>query len=96
MNFPEFREVHYLIPRVLDLRPTHTTRFDYDHIEDPDEWETYVKYRKIVSHFLTDRTRFPIWPLPYRPPPYVNLFVAQEHYVSLAIYLLRFISIGLW
>jgi hypothetical protein len=41
------------IPRVLDLRPKHNMERDYHHIEDSDKWEIYVKYREIVSQFLT-------------------------------------------
>jgi hypothetical protein len=54
VDFPQFRDIHHLIPQVLDLRPKHTTERDYHQIEDSDKWEIYVKYRKIVSRFLID------------------------------------------
>ena len=51
----------------------------YHQIEDSDKWEIYVKYRRIVSQFLIDRTV--IWSK------------GQEHYVSLAKYLLNSLSL---
>jgi hypothetical protein len=94
VDFPQFRDIHHLIPQVLDSRPKHTTERDYRHqIEDSDKWEIYVKYRKIVSRFLIDQTRSAL-SLVIRV-----IFVGsggQEHYVSLAKYLLSFLSEGLW
>jgi len=80
VDFPQFPEIHHLIPRVLDLRPTHLTRLDYHRMEDSEKWEIYVKYRQIVSHFLTDRARSG------------SLFVDQNSYVDLAKYLALFLT----
>ena len=80
MDFPQFPDIHHLIPRVLDLRPKHTTERSYYQVEDSEKWELYVKYRQIVSHFLTDRT------------PFRTLFVNQSRYVALAKYLALFLT----
>lgn len=80
----------------------------YHQFEDTDQWEIYVKYRKFVSEFLTNRT----WSRrsnlsTYQPPARLNyrsplryyrpvtFIVDQEHYVSLAYYLLSFLPEGL-
>ena len=80
----------------------------YHQFEDTDQWEIYVKYRKFVSEFLTNRTwsrrsnlstyqppaRLNNWsPLRYYRP--ATFIVVQEHYVSLAYYLLSFLPEGL-
>jgi hypothetical protein len=79
VDFPQFPDIHYLIPQVLDLRPKHTTKRHYHHIEGSEKWEIYVKYRQIVSRFLTDRTRSG------------GLFVDKSRYVELAKYLALFL-----
>ena len=56
VDFPQFRDIHHLIPQVLDIIEMHTTRLDYHQIEDSDKWEIYVKYRQIVSRFLIGQT----------------------------------------
>ena len=99
VDFPQFPNIHHLIPQVLDLRPKHTTQRYYRQIEDSHKWEIYVKYREIVSRFLVDHIRraslsthrdpFSI----YWPPP--HYFAGQEHYVGLAKYLLSLLSEGL-
>jgi hypothetical protein len=72
---------------------------DYHEIEDSDKWEIYVKYRKIISQFLTSQPSLTIHqPSNYRSSVLnysVNLFVGQVQYVSLAKYLLSFLSEGL-
>ena len=83
VDFPQFPDIHHLIPQILDLRPKHMTERYYHQIEDSDKWEIYVKYRKIVSQLLIDRRRSSMF------------FVVQEHYVDLAKYLLNFLSEGL-
>ena len=94
MDFPQFRNIHHLIPQVLDLRPKvlyygeesiilATRQYDYHQIEDSDKWEIYVKYRKMVSQLLIDGRQSSM------------VLVVQKHYVSLAEYLLRFLSEGL-
>ena len=82
MDFPQFPDIHYLIPRVLDLTVTHTASFDYHQIKDLGkcQWEIYVKYRQIVSQFLTDGVRSG------------HLFVDQSSYVELVTYLVRFLT----
>ena len=98
VDFPQFRDIHHLIPQVLDIRPTHTTERDYHQIEDSDKWEIYVKYRKFVAGFLIDQNRSQI----PRDPRYSSLIFfrwsrgGQEHYASLAKYLLSFLSEDLW
>ena len=79
MDFPQFPDIHHLIPRILELTLTHRTSLGYHHTEDSGKWQIYVKYRQIVSQFLTDRTRSG------------SLFVSQSHYVDLAIYLALFL-----
>ena len=70
----------HLIPRVLDLGPKwHTTKRDSHQIEDSGKWEIHVKYRHILSRFLTDRARSG------------GLFVDQSNYISLAKYLALFL-----
>ena len=94
VDFPQFRNIHHLIPQVLDLRPkVHysgnesiilgTRQYNYHQIEDSDKWEIYVKYRKMVSQLLIDGRQSSMF------------LVVQEHYVSLAEYLLSFLSEGL-
>ena len=72
MDFPQFPDIHHLIPRLLDLRPGRTDQYDYHHIEDSGKWEIYVKHRQIISQFLTDGARSG------------GLFVDQSCYVDLA------------
>ena len=95
VDFPQFRDIHHLIPRVLDLRPKHKTEHDYHQIEDSDKWEVYVEYRKFVSRFLIDQTRSEI-----PRYSYVKFFrwagESQKHYVRLAKYLLKFLSGHHW
>ena len=50
-----------------------------DH-KDSGKWEIYVKYRQIISQFLTDRTRSG------------TLFVGQSRYVDLAKCLALFLT----
>ena len=106
MDFPQFPNIHRLIPQVLDLRPKHTIEHNYHQIEDSDKWEIYVKYRKIVSQFLVDQhhrsTPIAIYNHSHDHSRfretdfrYVKFFVRQEHYVGLAKYLLSFLSDGL-
>jgi hypothetical protein len=80
VDFPQFHDIHHLIPQVLDLKTTHTMSLDYHQIEDPGKWKIYVKYRQIVSRFLTDWTRSG------------SLFVGQSSYVGLAKYLTLFLT----
>jgi len=80
VDFPQFPDIHHLIPRVLDLRPKHTTERSYYQVEDSEKWEIYVKYRQIISQFLTDQTRSG------------TLFVNQSRYVALAKYLALFLT----
>ena len=96
MDFQQFRDIHHLIPQVLDIRAR-----DYPQIEDSDKWEIYVKYRKIVSRFLTHSETWPrpgIYPRSiYRDSNQspIDLFrwsSGQEQYVSLAEYLINFLS----
>ena len=82
MGFPQFPDIHHLIPRILDLIPKFAILRYYHYIdhEDSGKWEIYVKYRQIVSQFLTDRTRSG------------SLFVGQSRYVDLAKCLALFLT----
>ena len=95
MDFQQFRDIHYLIPQALD--PGFFSReHDYPQIEDSEKWEIYVKYRRIVSRFLIDQNGAQI----SHNPRYDSLFCwsrgCQEHYVSLARYLIRSLAEGRW
>ena len=97
VDFCQFRDIHHLIPQVLDIILMHTTKLPYLQIEDSDKWEIYVKYRQIVSRFLIRQTCYGIPRDTYNP---TFLFSAwsgggQENYVNLAKYLLSFLSEGL-
>ena len=94
VDFPQCRDVHHLIPQVLDIQ---RTKYGYHQIEDSDKWEIYVKYRQIISRFLIGQTCCGI---PRDTHNLSSLFSAwsrrgQEKYVDLAKYLLRFLSEGL-
>jgi len=101
VDFPQFPDIHHLILRVPGLRPNLTMKSKYRQLEDSEyrqhedseKWEIYVKYRHIISQFLTDRTRSLIAANQTRFGPYNNyLFVGETSYVSLAKHLLRFLS----
>ena len=93
MDFQQFRDIHHLIPVVLELPGVRLSPMAHHcpQIEDSDKWEIYVKYRKIVSQFLIDQSAQ--IPDKFRYP---SLFCwsrgPQEHYVSLAKYLLHFLK----
>ena len=81
MGFPQFPDIHHLIPWILDLIPKFVIqRYSYVDHEDSGKWEIYVKYRQIISQFLTDRTRSG------------TLFVGQSRYVDLAKCLALFLT----
>ena len=80
MDFPQFPDIHHLIPQILELKLTSEASLGYYHIEDSGKWQIYVKYRQIVSRFLTDQTRSG------------SLFVSQSRYVDLAKYLALFLT----
>ena len=89
VDFPQFRDIHHLIPQVLGM----TAKLDFRQIEDSDKWEIYVKYRQIVSRFLIGPR---CW-IPPREDRHNFFFSAwsrggQENYVNLAKYLLRYMS----
>ena len=66
IDFPGFRDVHDSIFETFGNRPNRYHSFD------PQQWETYVKYRQFLSEFLTDRSRSGA------------LFVEPAHYINLA------------
>ena len=100
VDFPQFRDIHHLIPLVLDLN----LGFDIHQSGDiiigiiSDKWEIYVEYRKIVSRFLIDQARSEI----PRDPRFSSAnFIrwtkgGQKPYVSLAKHLLTFLSECHW
>ena len=82
MDFEQFRDIHYLIPEALEPNlPS-----DYPQIEDPDKWELYVKYRKILSQFLIDQND------DHNSSLHFWSIGRQERYFSLAMYLLNFLK----
>ena len=113
VDFPQFRDIHHLIPHFLDRTPKYPLEREYYQIEDSDKWEIYVEYRKIVSRFLIDHIYSESWSLTYWPSIYLpsiyrdsptyypvsffyRIYWSQKFYVSLANYLLSFLSEGLW
>ena len=98
VDFPQFRDIHHLIPLVLERRPNYLSGLnDYqqdDGIEiNSEKWEIYVEYRKIVSRFLIDQAHSEI----PRDPRFSSLhFIRwssgdQKPYVSLVKHLLTFL-----
>jgi len=83
VDFPQFPDICHLIPWVLDITLTHAASLDYHQIEDLGEREIYVKYRQIVSQFLTDKACSG------------RLFVDQSSYVRLAKFLALFLTEGM-
>ena len=105
VDFPQFRDIHHLIPLVLDTRPNYWGEVFHIHQGDDikigknsDKWKIYVEYREIVSRFLIDQTRSEI----PRDPRFssVNFLRwsrgGKEHYVGLANHLLSFLSECHW
>ena len=94
VDFPQFRDIHNLIPLVLEIRSNHLWGLNDDDIKfNSEKWEIYVEYRKIVSRFLIDhRSRIP------RDPRFCSdSFICwsrggKAHYVILAKRLLTFLS----
>ena len=112
VDFPQFRDIHHLIPHFLDQTTNYPLEREYYRIEDSDKWEIYVEYRKIVSEFLIDHIYSESWSLTYWPSIYLpsiywtsqdsfpvnffdRIYWSQKFYVSLAKYLLSFLSEGL-
>ena len=103
VDFPQFRDIHHLIPLVLERRPNYLSGLndyqqDYGIKINSEKWEIYVEYRKIVSRFLIDQTRSEI-----RCDPRFcsDSFIrwsrgGKEHYVSLAKHLITFLSECHW
>ena len=75
VDFPQFRDIHHLIPLVLEINLLDLAQLDYHQIEDSDKWEIYVKYRQIVSGFLIGRCAIP-------QEVYVNLAEDLLHFLS--------------
>ena len=107
VDFPQFRDIHHLIPLVLDTRSNYWTDFHgYERnngtgieiTKNSEKWEIYVEYRKIVSQFLIDQARSEI----PRDPRFSSInFIhwsrgGQKPYVSLAKHLLIFLSECHW
>ena len=96
MDFPQFHDIHHLIPQILGIKldMAEAAGFDYHQIEDPDKWEIYVEYRQIVSQFLIGQTCCGILPDTYNPSILFSAWSrgGQENYVELARYLLIFLS----
>ena len=98
VDFPQFRDIHYLIPQALDIIPMDTADPDYHQIEDSDKWEIYVNYRQVVSQYLIGRTCRGIPPDTHNPSYFFSAWSrgGEENYVNLAKHLLSFLSEGLY
>ena len=98
VDFPQLRDIHHLIPQALDRRQLRKTNYYCHRIEDSDNWEIYVKYRKIVSRFFPINqirsSEFSDYSSIIHWSGGVSGGHWQEHYVSLAEYLLRVLSSG--
>ena len=100
VDFQQFRDIHHLIPQALD--PSFPKMVHYcPQIKDSNKWEIYFKYRKIVSQFLIDQIQSdaPNPPIPHNLHYHSSFRWSggrQEHYVSLAEYLLRFLKESAW
>ena len=102
VDFPQFRDIHHLIPHFLDVTANHAMDPRYYRIEDSDKWEIYVEYRKIVSRFFIDHIYSESWSPTYRPSFYwaspgsypVGFF--HRIHVGLAKYLLSLLSEDVW
>ena len=94
VDFPQFRDIHHLIPQALIQRRGRMMDYYCDRIEDSDNWDLYVKYRKIVSRFLiTNQIRSSdITDYSSTGGSFVHWSGGEEHYVSLAKYLLSLLS----
>ena len=98
VDFPQFRDIHHLIPLVLDIRPNYQQNDGIKIIQTSKKWEIYVEYRKIVSRFLIDQARSEI----PRDPRFSSENIicwsggGQKPYVSLAKHLLTFLSECRW
>jgi len=75
VNFPGSQHVHEVIFNVVNAR-YEPNQSHYD----PEEWEIYVKYRQLLSEFLTDQRRSG------------TLFVGTVHYLKLAQYFVSFLT----
>ena len=75
VNFPRFKDVHEVIFNVLDAR-YEPNRYHYS----PKEWEIFVKYRQLLSEFLTDERR---------SGPF---FIGTVQYLKLAKYFWSFLT----
>ena len=94
MDFQQFRDIYHLIPLTLD--PSLSLTSDCPRIEDSDKWEIYVKYRKIISQFLIAGDNNGVQIPDDLISRYYYIFRwsrdRQEHYVSLAEHLIRFLK----
>ena len=98
VDFPQFRDIHHLIPQILNNTLSDTEKQDYHQIEDSDNWEIYVNYRQIVSRFLIGHWQTCEIPRDTHDDT-AGAFLfslwsrrGQENYVNLAKYLLRFLD----
>ena len=76
IHFPGFQDVHGIIFKVLGSYTPY--RYTYD----SQEWETYFKYRQLISEFLMDQERSG------------TLFVQPAHYLKLAKHFWLFLMTG--
>ena len=103
VDFPQFPDIHHLIPLVLDTRPNYWLGFslnDHQHIKITkisDKWEIYVEYRKIVSRFLIDQARSETHDPRFSSDNFIRWTRGgQKPYVSLAKHLITFLSECHW
>jgi hypothetical protein len=72
VDFPEFRDLHGFIFAFFEPLGAHAIYDPTQYLFNPQQWELYVKYRQLLSEFLTDRGRSG------------TLFVGTAHYLKLA------------
>lgn len=75
VKFSGFQDVNEVIFNVVSAR-CELNQYHYD----PKSWKIYVKYRQLLSDFLTDQRRSGA------------LFVGPVHYLKLAKYFLLFLT----
>ena len=111
VDFPQFPDIQHHIPLVLDIvRPNYRSvdsnvyqRKNLNSTciifpKNSEKWEIYVEYRKIVSRFLIDQARSENSPDPrFSSVKFIRWSGGgRKPYVSLAKYLLTFLSECHW
>ena len=86
VDFPEFRDTYYIIPKILDWKLDYSPLYhgpkDVLSVFLSEDWEEYLWYRKLLADFLTDPARAQ------------GQFVGSNEYVELAKYIWEFLLLG--